>query len=267
MAYEWRPDADATMPPPGAVLLTSFPTAGLAATVAGYYILRSLRLPRIGVVDSPDSVPIAIIHGGQVNPAIRVYGGGDIAMVLTEFPPHPAALNSVTQAILDGAERIGARLVLGIEGVVPHPMRPELEDGGKENDGEPLPEEKVWVVTSKPDHALREGFRRAQVDALTDGVLGGVSGALLVKGQRQSVPVAVLLVSARETDGFPDHRAAATLIEALDRYLPALKIDTAPLRSQAERIERAVRAAMRQSRPPNPSVGPGDRGDTSTIYQ
>jgi predicted ATP-grasp superfamily ATP-dependent carboligase len=53
-----------------------------------------------------------------------------------------------------------------------------------------------------------------------------------------------LLVSARTTEGFPDHRAGAALIETLDRLFPELTIDTGPLRTQAELIEKALRAQM-----------------------
>jgi uncharacterized protein len=265
MPFEWRSDPDASISR-GAVVLTSFPTAGLAATVAGYYILRTLGLPRIGVVDSADFPPVAVISGGLVNPPIRVYGKDDLAMVLTEFPPPLASIGSITRAILDGAERIGARLILGVEGVMPHPTSAELE-GGDGSSAPRAPEEKVWVISSKTDHALQEGFRRARVDPLTDGIIGGVSGSLLVRGQQRSTPVAVLLVSARETDGLPDHRAGATLIEALDRYLPGLKIDTAPLRSQAERIERAIRTAIRQRQAPGPTASGEPPSELASIYR
>jgi len=79
--------------------------------------------------------------------------------------------------------------------------------------------------------------------------------------------VAAILVSAIGPEGYPDHRAGAALIETLDRLMPELKIDTGPLRSQAEVIERALRAAMRQrpnaptSTPPLPEHGEG------TMYQ
>jgi len=52
-------------------------------------------------------------------------------------------------------------------------------------------------------------------------------------------------------EGVPDHRAGAALIETLDKVLPEIKIDTEPLRAQAEQIEKALRAVMKS----HPSAG------------
>ncbi len=96
-----------------------------------------------------------------------------------------------------------------------------------------------------------------------DGVIGGVSGALLVEGLPAKIPVGALLVSATDA-GYPDHRAAAKLIEVVDQLLPHVKIDTRPLRTQAELIERALRAAVK-SRESAPIGAPGS--ENLPIYQ
>jgi predicted ATP-grasp superfamily ATP-dependent carboligase len=221
---------------PGAIIVSSFPSAGLAATVAAHYIVRSLNLPRIAFVALPEGGSIAIVQSGQVNPPIRVYGRSDLAIVLSELPVPPDLTAKIARMILDGAERHKARLVLSLEGIVPHPAPDE----------EPAKEETVWAVPSRPDPKLLEQLKAAKVRLLEDGVIGGVSGGLLVESLRRSVPVSVLLVSAGlAPEGFPDHRAGAALIETLDRLLPELKIDTGPLRTQAEMIERALRAAIK----------------------
>jgi predicted ATP-grasp superfamily ATP-dependent carboligase len=259
----WRSDEGAPPLAPGAIVLCAFPSAGLAATVAAHYILRSLALPRIGTFDTPGGLPVAIVQNGQVNPPIRVYGRSDLALILSEFPAVPSTVRPIAEAVLDGAERMRARLVLTLEGVVPHPI---IEEGE-------VPEESVWSVMSKPNRELAGQLERSKAAALTDGVIGGVTGAMLVLGQNRSIPVATLLVSARATDGYPDHRAGAALIEALDRFLPDLKIDTAPLRTQAEIIERALRQAMKGRGKmaeigggPTGAPGPASQPPDSPIY-
>ncbi len=259
--FLWRDDSPSVAPRPDSVVLSCFPSAGLAATVAAHYMVRVLDLPRVGVLESDDALPLAIIQRGDVQPTIRVYGSGTLAIVLSEFPPSLSTVRPIADAILDGAERLKARLVLAIEGVVPHPMTEEAEGSG----GTPLPDEQVWSVPSRHSTALEEQFVRARARPLTDGVIGGVSGALLVRGQRRSVPVAAMLVSARETEGYPDHRAGAALIEAIDRMLPDLKIDTGPLRTQAVLIEQALRQAMKSQSMAERPVGLPP--ETQTIYQ
>jgi predicted ATP-grasp superfamily ATP-dependent carboligase len=246
---------------PGAVLLSSFPSAGLAATVAAQYIVQTLNLPRIGIVTAPDSASVAIVQSGQVQPAVRVHGRADLAIVLSEFPVSPRSSPEVARMILDGAERLRARLVIGLEGVFPHPPDEEGEE-------EPEPKEEfVWAAMSRPDPAWMSQLQSARARPLSDGVIGGVSGALLVEALRRPVPVGVLLVSARPSDeGFPDHRAGAALIETLDRLLPDLKIDTGPLRSRAEIIERALRSALKSRAAREQTAEPDLGREAQTLY-
>ncbi len=249
--FSWRdevpPDASFGT---GSVMISAFPSAGLASIVAAHYAIRALKLPRIGRFDSPDVSPIAIVQGGEVSPMVRAYGRPDLALVLSEFPPTPAQANAIARTILDSAERHRSRLILCFEGVVPHPANEEEEEEEGE-EGTPAavageqPPEQAWVAFSRKDPALLKMFQPSRARVLEDGVIGGVSGALLVQGIGRSVPVAVLLVSARLAEGLPDHRAGAVLIETLDRLLPEVKIDTGPLRAQAEQIEKALRQAIK----------------------
>ncbi|MGD0718344.1 MAG: PAC2 family protein [Thermoplasmata archaeon] len=236
MGFIWR-DEGAAVLQPNAVVISCFPSAGLATTVAALYMVRALKLPRIGRFESPEMIPIAVIQGGQVNPPIRVYGRGDLAVILSEFPPTPPQASALASTIMEGAAARKARWVLGLEGVIPHPT-------GDDPEAEP-PDEKVWAAFSRRNPTLEKAFAASGALALEDGIIGGVSGALLVQGIGGSIPVAVLLVSARMGEGYPDHRAGATLIEAVDRILPEVRIDTGPLRAQAEEIEKALRSAMK----------------------
>jgi predicted ATP-grasp superfamily ATP-dependent carboligase len=254
MPFEWR-NTDATPPTlqPGGIVLSSFPSAGLAATIAGHYIVKTLKLPRIGVFEGSDAQPIAVVQDGQVHPPIRVYGRPDLAVVLSELPVPPDLALAVGTAILDGADRRKARLVIGLEGVMPHPAEAEEASG----DGLPHSDETVWVAVSKEDAGLSAEFKKANARRLEDGVIGGLSGSLLVQGITRSMPVAVLLVSAMSAaEGFPDHRAGAALIETLDKLLPELQIDTAPLRTQAAVIEKALRAALKSRSRTVPELPP-----------
>jgi predicted ATP-grasp superfamily ATP-dependent carboligase len=255
--FRWVDEAGAPTLAPGSVLVTSFPSAGLAATVAAHYIVRSLNLPRVGQLDSPDAAPFAVIQSGHVNPAVRVYGRPNFGLVVSEFPPTIASAAPLAEAILAAAEARRVRMIVSLEGVVPHPIEDEASSDGTES---------VWFAASKEDPATLTGFTAAGARRLEDGVIGGVSGAMLVAGLHRAVPVVTLLVSSTVPEGFPDHRAGAALIEMLDRCLPEIQIDTKPLRTQAEVIERALRAAMRQTKTgPTPSPEKGET--TPGMYQ
>jgi predicted ATP-grasp superfamily ATP-dependent carboligase len=268
MEFLWRDEvpADAGFAP-GGVLLSAFPSAGLATIVAGHYMVRGLQLPRIGRFESPDLPPIAVVQAGEVNPTIRVYGRPDLGLVLSEFPPTPSQANAAATTILDNAERRKARAIICLEGVVPHPESADGSDGGIEAALAPS-DEHVWVAYSRKDPAFVKGFESAKVRTLEEGVIGGVSGALLVQGLSRQVPVGVLLVSARIAEGLPDNRAGAALIETLDRLMPELKIDTGPLRAQAEQIEKALRAVIKSGkRAQAPESDPGERPPSPEMYR
>lgn len=263
MEFLWREEIVPAVPSvPGNVLISSFPSAGLATTIAGHYMVRALKLPRIGRFESPDLSPVAVVQGGEVHPTIRVYGRPDLGLVLSEFPPTAQQANAIARTILDGAERRKARLIICLEGVVPHPT------GDDEAEEEPEPaaalEEHVWVAFSRRDPDIVRSFDATNARPLEEGVIGGVSGAMLVQGIGRPVPVATLLVSARSSEGLPDHRAGAALIETLDRLLPELKIDTGPLRKQAEQIEKMLRSAMK--RPPAAPEPSGETQPTPGMY-
>jgi len=246
MEFVWREEASPSKTfGEGSVLVSAFPSAGLATTVAGHYMIRALNLPRVGRFESPEIAPIAVVQGGEVHPTIRVYGRSDLGLVLSEFPPSPSQANSIARTILDAAERHKAKMIIGFEGVVPHP--PGDEEGEEEESAvaEEQTPEQVWIAYSRKEGEILKAFEPAKARLLEDGVIGGVSGALLVQGMGRPVPVVVLLVSARVAEGLPDHRAGAALIETLDRVFPEVEIDTGPLRAQAEQIEKALRAVMK----------------------
>jgi uncharacterized protein len=256
MTVNWRPETDAVMPDPGAFVLSCFPSAGLAPTVAGHYVLQVLKLPRIGALTSEDFPPLAVIQGGRVNPPVRVYGSKDLVLILSEFPLVPGLINPLAIAILGLAVQLKAARVLGLEGVVPHPADatdPEVKPS----------DEMVWYAGSGSSDKIPAELKAAGVRAMNDGVIGGVSGALLVEGLSSPIPVGTLLVSATDA-GYPDHRAAAKIIELIDQLVPHVKIDTGPLRTQAEMIERALRAAAKSREPAAPGA-PGP--ENIPIYQ
>jgi predicted ATP-grasp superfamily ATP-dependent carboligase len=247
MSYDWTDIPGAQPLRPGAVVVSSFPSAGLATTVAAHFMVRSLKLPRTGFFQSPEVVPVAVVQGGEVQPPIRAYTSEGLALVLSEFPPSPGQAGSIARGIFEGARRRKASLIVCLEGVVPHPGDSDT----------PPPEaaatqEGSWVAFSHPTPELEQRFLKPPSRRLADGVIGGVTGALLVMAIAAEIPVVAVLVSARPTEGYPDDRAGAHLIERFTAAFPEFQIDTGPLRAQAEEIERMLRTSIRQA--PQPAV-------------
>jgi predicted ATP-grasp superfamily ATP-dependent carboligase len=62
---------------------------------------------------------------------------------------------------------------------------------------------------------------------------------------------------AETRTGMPDARAAAKIIEGIDRLIPSIKIDVKPLYEEAGRIENYLRTMREKSKPAaEPSLTP-----------
>jgi uncharacterized protein len=75
------------------------------------------------------------------------------------------------------------------------------------------------------------------------GRLGGLAAAIPSAGAMRGIPSFTLLA---ETDqAYPDHRAAARLLRALDNVLPGVTVETGPLEAEAASIEASLMAMAR----------------------
>ena len=69
-----------------------------------------------------------------------------------------------------------------------------------------------------------------------------MSGVLLGEGRRRKLNM--MCIMAEAIGGIPDARAAARVIEKLNKLLPAMELDTEPLLEEAERIEAQIKVMM-----------------------
>ena len=80
--------------------------------------------------------------------------------------------------------------------------------------------------------------KKMNINPLKEGIILGVSGALLLKSCANLV---ALFVETHST--LPDSRGAAKIIEVLDKYL-GLKVDYKPLLEKAVKFEAKIKELM-----------------------
>jgi len=80
------------------------------------------------------------------------------------------------------------------------------------------------------------------IPLLEAGMIAGMSGALLGEGRRRKLNM--MCIMAEAAGSIPDARAAARVIEKLNKLLPAIELDTEPLLEEAIRIETQIKAMM-----------------------
>jgi uncharacterized protein len=216
----------------GATVVNGFPSLGLVSTITANYLIGALNLDQIGALDSDAFPPVSMIYASKPKFPARIYADEKTKMVvfLSEFTPLPKVVRPIARTMLSWAKehycsRIVAPEVLSVKGV------------GREL--------KVFGVGSTD--SSREELKRHRIMPFVQGMVSGISGILLNEGRRADFDVVALLAQARP--GMPDARAAAKIIEVIDRLVPTIKVDVEPLYEEAGRIEEYVRKLREQAKP------------------
>lgn len=220
-----------------ALVIVGTPGLGLVGSIAAQYIVQHLQMPLVGGVYSMLLPTAASVQGGRPMPPIRIYAverrtvlgfGAERLVVITsdqEIPADQAML--FADSLVEWAKRAKVRALVNADGIM---VETEAEDD-------------IVVGVAALDEGA-QALEKQGVVPLAGGVAGGVTGALLQRGQRHDVNTLAML--AETAPGYPDAKAAARLVEILDRMVPGIKIDAAPLLKEAESIEQTVRHMKEQ---------------------
>lgn len=237
-----------------AMVVISFPTTGLVGTLAAGYMVRSLKLKRIGTFSSDRFVPTAVIYEGVPSPPVRMFGAkracapdelcNEIVVIMSEIPLPLDMAKSTSDAILEWCKKKNINMMVTLEGAnVPL-----------------LPDQEPNVYGVGTTDKARELIKKYEIEELKEGMVGGVSGTLLYEGEETARDVLCLLAEANSQ--LPGAMAAAKLVEIISRMLPELKIDPKPLFEEAKEMEEQIKAALKGVKP----VTPDDRDVPPGIY-
>ncbi|HEQ78643.1 MAG TPA: proteasome assembly chaperone family protein [Euryarchaeota archaeon] len=232
----------------GSFCIVSFPTVGLISTIAANFLIKNLKLERIGAFLSDDFFPAAIIQDGVPTPPVKVYAGDhvcgsngeceQIVVISSELPVKPTSVMALADNILKWTNEMGCRITVTIEGINTDESLSFDEDA------------KVFYVSTTP--MVEEMLSSIKSEKLESGMVSGLSGILLYKGHLMDLNVATLLAEANME--FPDSRSAAAVLRVLDKMVPGIHMDPAPLFEEADKIEGEIKKAMTQLKPTSPSL-------------
>ena len=223
----------------GATIIDGFPTVGLVSTIAANFLIGVLKLDQICAMDSDLFPPVSMIYACKPKFPARIYADDDAKVVvfLSEFTPTASLARPIANAILSWAIENKCSRIISPEGLA----LPHDDSLGIENDSEP----EVRAVCSS-DRA-RADVEGKDIEPLDTGIITGVSAILLNEGRRFNFDIISLLVGVRPN--IPDARAAAKIIEAINKFIPLVDIDAAPLYKEAEGIEKYLRKLRAQAKP------------------
>lgn len=235
---------DADLDLSGATVIDGFPSVGLVSTIAANYLIDVLELEQVGIVDSSYFPTVSIVRESNPMYPVRLYAGEGLAVFISEFQPAPQLIRHIADTILAWAQSHDAQLIVSPEGLVI-----ESEEPGER-------ELVTYGLGSTP--WANELLEKKEVPPFKMGIITGVSGVLLNEGARKGFNVISLLAEAHPN--YPDARAAAKVIEAIDRLVEHVEIDVEPLFSEAENIERTLKSMQSQAQVQGPKEGGSPAG-------
>ncbi|MFH2028888.1 MAG: PAC2 family protein [Nanoarchaeota archaeon] len=211
--------------PKKVTIIEGFPGFGLVSTIACEFLIDHLKTEQIGKIAFEELAPMVAIHESKVVDPLGIFYSKEYNLVIVHAVTASQGKEwKLAEVILDLAKTLEAKEIISLEGV-----------GGGKIVGEP----KTFYYAS--DKKSESKFKEIGMEPLKEGIIMGVTGAILTK---QGIPLNCIFSEAHSN--LPDSKAAAKIIEMLDKYL-GLKVDYKPLLKQAEKFETKLQGLLEKS--------------------
>lgn len=218
----------------GATIIDGFPSVGMVNTIAANYLLATLNLDQIAALDSDRFPTVSMIYANKPKFPARIYASEKLKTVvfLSEFRILPYLYRPLAKTLLNWAKEQKCSLIISPVG---YPV--QLLSIEKELD--------VMGVGST-DRA-RQRLISSDIKQLNIGIIPGISGLLLNEGRWANFDVISLIIPIQPD--IPEVKAAVRAVEMIDKLIPEIKVDVAPLHQEAERIAERLKVLRKQAKP------------------
>lgn len=205
--------------PKAPTIIEGFPGFGLVGTIVTDYLIRHLNAKQIGEFEYSDLPAVIAIHETRMErPMAIFYAKKNNLMILHTKLITKGKEWKIAEAIIEMAKKTKAKEVISIEGVG--------SSSGEEDT-------KLYSWNNKALEKL--GTKPVQ-----ESIIMGVTAAMMLRYNKMCC-----LLAGTQSQG-PDSKAAAKVIEMLDKYLK-LKVDYEPLIKQAKEVEEKTKNIIQQS--------------------
>ncbi|MEM2955900.1 MAG: PAC2 family protein [Nitrososphaerales archaeon] len=218
----------------GATIIDGFPSVGMVNTIAANYLLATLNLDQIAALDSDRFPAVSMIYANKPKFPARIYASEKLKTVvfLSEFRILPYLYRPLAKTLLNWAKEQKCSLIISPVG---YPV--QLLSIEKELD--------VMGVGST-DRA-RQRLISSDIKQLNIGIIPGISGLLLNEGRWANFDVISLVIPIQPD--IPEVKAAVRAVEIIDKLIPEIEVDVAPLHQEAERIAERLKVLRKQAKP------------------
>ncbi|MFH1133302.1 MAG: PAC2 family protein [Nanoarchaeota archaeon] len=209
--------------PKAPTIIVGFPGFGLVGTICTEFLLEHLKTEQIGKIWYDDLPAVVAVHKEKLIDPIGIFYNASYNIVIVHAITGAKGVEwKIAHDMAKIVEKMKAKEIIVLEGI-----------GSQSEEGHD-----AFFFTN--DHH-RERLVKAGLKPLENGIIIGLAGALLL-----DVEAPLTCIFAETHSELPDSKAAAKILEAVDRYLN-LKVDTQPLIELAAKFEDKLKGLMTQS--------------------
>jgi len=210
--------------PKNPIIIEGFPGIGFIASITTEFLIEHLKAEKIGKIEFSEQTPVVAIHNSKiVEPFGIFYSKKYNIVILHAINPVNNIEWKITDAIEQLVKTMGAREIISIEGVA---------SASNEINAN------AYYFSKK----FNKKFDKLNIQPLKEGIIMGVTASIIL---RDTLPSSCIFVETHSQ--LPDSRAAAKVIETLDKYLN-LGVDFKPLLQKAKEFEEKLKTLMQQSK-------------------
>ena len=210
--------------PKNCTIIEGFPGFGLVGTIATEFLIEHLNSELIGKILFNEMPAIVAIHESKIVEPLGVFYNQKYNLVILHAITTASRYEwFMADTIKKLASDLDAKEIISLEGV-----------------GAPEGSEATQVFYYSSSNA--KSFEKIGMQPLKEGIIIGVTGAILLRVE--GTPVSCLF--AETHSNLPDSKAAAKLIEALDKYI-GMDLDYKPLLEQAQKFEEKLKSLLQKS--------------------
>ena len=231
------------------LVVCCFPSVGMVSSVVAHFLIDHLELELVGRVTHPKLPAISLVQEGVPLPPIRAYAGQPICkiegcdkvlLLMSELIVPDPLVHEIVNELFTWSKNEKAAMGVLIDAFARKGMKGGL------NGNEPLVEyedtEEVDVLGVSSTPMMSELLESMEIPLLEQGVIKGMTGVMLSEGASRGRNIMSIMVEADPR--FPDARAAAVIIQHLNKMLPVADLDHGPLLKEAQQLEEQIRGMM-----------------------
>ncbi len=219
----------------GYTFIEGLPGAGLVGPMTCSYLIQKLEMVYIGYIESNFFPPIVAVHDSIPMYPVRLYKNEKYKLVvlIAEFTVPINAISELADELLNFVRKYGLEQIISIGGM----PSDKIED-------------KTYALTSNAK--AKKAAVEAGLEIVTDGVVAGVSGLLLVRGAQFKISVTDILVLVNPQ--IMDPKYAENAIMSLKKLVD-ISINTDELEAESKELQAKVREMLKKAKSSHENLG------------